>query len=112
MVKRLKQLRNEMGISQQRLAETLKISQPAINKYENHNIEPDIDILCRMAAFFQTSVDYLIGNTDIRSKIEQTAPFDLNQEESEVISGFRILTPQEKDCIKTTIQLFTKNKTE
>ena len=40
MLPNLKRLRQEYGISQQRLADALQISQPSINKYENHKIEP------------------------------------------------------------------------
>ena len=43
MLRKLKQLRQEYGISQQRLADAIGVSQPSINKYENHNIEPDIE---------------------------------------------------------------------
>lgn len=61
MVRRLKELRNAKGISQQTLAEKLGVSQQSVNKYENHDIEPDIDTLIAMADYFNVSVDYLIG---------------------------------------------------
>ena len=37
MLPKLKQLRQEYGISQQRLADAVNVSQPSINKYENQN---------------------------------------------------------------------------
>ena len=45
MVKNLKYLRTRYGISQQQLAEIAGVSQQSVNKYENHNIEPDIRTL-------------------------------------------------------------------
>ncbi|MDD6988572.1 helix-turn-helix domain-containing protein [Ruminococcus sp.] len=99
MVKNLKLLRTNKGLSQQQLAEVIGTSQQSINKYENHKVEPDIDTLIAFADFFNTSVDYLIGNTDINRKIEPVHQYYLNDEEISLIDGFRKLTKGEKDSI-------------
>lgn len=99
MVKNLKLLRTKKGLSQQQLADIIGTSQQSINKYENHNVEPDIDTLIAFADFFNTSVDYLIGNTDINRKIEPVHQYCLNDEEMSLIDGFRKLTKGEKDSI-------------
>lgn len=64
MVKNLKKLREERGLSQQKLAEKFGISQQSIYKYENGLAEPDIAMLTNFADYFFTSVDYLIGYVD------------------------------------------------
>lgn len=61
MIANLKELRMKYNISQQRLGEIIGVSQQSINKYENHNVEPDIKTLMLMADFFNTSIDYLVG---------------------------------------------------
>ena len=66
MVKNLKSLRNERGLSQQQLAEELGINQQSINGYENRSTEPDIEMLMRLADVFRTSVDYLVGYEAMR----------------------------------------------
>lgn len=63
MVKNLKALREEHGLSQQKLGELLGMTQQAIFKYERTTIEPDIDTLMRLADILHTTVDYLIGRT-------------------------------------------------
>lgn len=68
MLANLKKLRTEHCITQQTLANAIGVSQQSINKYENHNIEPDIATLIQIANFFNTSVDYVIGNTEITRK--------------------------------------------
>lgn len=108
MLPNLKLLRREHGISQQKLAEAIGVSQPSINKYENHNIEPEIDVLKRMADYFDTSIDYIVGYTDIRRKNEHIEAFCLNQTEAEMIERFRMLTKEERNCIDLTIQAFQK----
>lgn len=110
MLPNLKLLRQEYGISQQRLADAIGVSQPSINKYENHNIEPEIEILKRMADYFNTSIDYIVGHTEIRRKIEHTEAFHLNQAESDMILRFRSLQDFEKECIDLTIKAFLRKK--
>lgn len=103
MIKNLKKLRLESGISQQKLADIIGISQQSVNKYENHNIEPDIATLILLANHFNTSVDYLIGNTDINHIIENVETYDLNTDEADLVNNYRKLTPAERDSIKAVI---------
>ena len=99
MLANLKALRSKKGISQQRLAEAIGVSQQSINKYENHNVEPDIQTLMAMARYFHTSVDYLIGFTQIDHVIEQVHPFELNAEEARLLNLWRRLSTDEKQSI-------------
>ena len=64
MLDNLKLLRSASGISQKTLADSIGISQQSVNKYENHNIEPDIATLSRIADYFHVSIDYLVGRTN------------------------------------------------
>ena len=104
MVKNLKKLRMEKKVSQQQLASIIGISQQSINKYENHNIEPEISILIALSDYFQTSVDYLVGHTEIRHAIEPTSPFDLNEEEAHLLEGYRTLSKKEKESVLLIIE--------
>ena len=110
MLPNLKTLRQELGISQQRLADAIGVSQPSINKYENHNIEPEIEILKRMADYFDTSIDYIVGRTQERHKIEPMRADMLSLTEEEMLLHFRALTDEEKNCIENTIKAFLKNR--
>ena len=94
----LKALRKETGISQQRLAEALGISQQSVNQYENHKIEPDIDTLSRLADYFHTTVDYIIGRTDNRWSGDSARDARLNPDETEIIRLYRQLGQSGKDC--------------
>ena len=111
MLVRLKELRKEKAISQQRLADTIGVSQQSINKYENHDIEPDIDTLQQLALFFDASIDYIVGLTDIRERIMPRSESDLNGEENRLIDDYRQLCEQEKQSIKLTIQCFLNTGT-
>lgn len=99
MLENLKKLRKEKAISQKQLADVVSVSQQSINKYENHNIEPDISTLIKIADYFDTSVDYVIGHTDVKRRIEAVESYDLNIEEGKLIESFRKLGSRQKESI-------------
>lgn len=65
---RLKQLREERNLSKIEIAKCLNISQSTYGKYELGKRKPDIDTLERLAVFFNVSIDYLLGKTNIRNR--------------------------------------------
>ena len=108
MLTNLKKLREDASISQKAVADAIGVSQQSVNKYENHNIEPDIETLIRIADFFETSVDYLIGHTSIRRKIEEVHIFELNDRESKVMEQYRSLTSKQKACVNVVIDSYSE----
>ena len=54
-------LRKEKKLTQQKLAQKLNVSTAAVCKWETGASIPDINILCKMADYFNVSVDYLLG---------------------------------------------------
>lgn len=109
MLLNLKKLREEAAVSQRALADAIGVSQQSVNKYENHNIEPDIETLIRIADYFNTSVDYLIGHTSVRRRVEIVHSYELNSEEGKLIDGFRRLTPRQKHGISLVVASFSQN---
>lgn len=99
----LKNLRKQHNLSQQKLADILHVSQQSVYKYENGITSPDIETLVRMADYFNTSIDYLVEYTDIPHKIEPVDEHMLNADESELICGYRNLTPSQKKIVQMVI---------
>lgn len=60
----IKQLRTSRGMSQVELAKRLSVTKQTVSNWENDNIQPSIDMLERLADFFNVSTDYLLGRTD------------------------------------------------
>lgn len=58
-----KQLRIEKGLSQDKIAEELDVSQPLIAKWESHQSTPAPEMLDYIADYFDVSTDYLIGRS-------------------------------------------------
>lgn len=64
-MEKLKELRKSKGKTQKQLSEFLGISQQAYATYELATRTPPIDIIEKLADYFNVSVDYLLGrNTD------------------------------------------------
>lgn len=99
MIANLKKLRTAKGISQQQLADIILVSQQSINKYENHGVEPDIATLIRIADYFDVSLDYLTGRTDVKETAEKMKLSELSDEEVHIVKKLRCLTPKQKNCI-------------
>lgn len=106
MLKRLRLLRSQAGLSQKALAEQIGVSQQSINKYENHNIEPDIETLIALADAFGTSVDYLIGHDEDATPAETDNALVLDPAEAALLRKFRRLRPEQKTCIEMVIDNF------
>ena len=108
MIKNLKYLRESHGISQQKLADAIGISQQSVNKYENHQTQPDIVTLIQIADFFHTSVDFLIGHSEAQAESEGVPVFKLNADEIQLVNQYRQLSLKEKDSIHLVMENYCK----
>ena len=108
MIKNLRILRETHGISQQKLADAIGISQQSVNKYENHQTQPDIVTLIQMADFFHTSVDFLIGHSEAQAESEGVPVLKLNADEIRLVNQYRQLSLKEKDSIHLVMDNYCK----
>ena len=61
---KLKELREENGITQGKIAEHLNIKQNTYSQYENEKRQLPIDILIKIAKFYNVTTDYILGLED------------------------------------------------
>lgn len=61
---RLKELRNESGVSQAKLSKEIKYSQSVICDWENNKVEPNASAVVAVADYFNVCADYLLGRKD------------------------------------------------
>ena len=64
MYERIRNLREDKDMTQTDMAEILHCSQVCYSNYENGKRDIPTQVLLRLAQFHNTSVDYLLGNTD------------------------------------------------
>lgn len=66
MLEHLRGLREDKDLSQAEMAKVLKIHQTTYSDYELENLNIPIETLRQLAIFHNTSVDYLLGLTNVR----------------------------------------------
>lgn len=60
---RLQELREDKGISRKDLAASLNITVSALGMYEQGRREPNMEMLIRLADYFNVSLDFLVGRS-------------------------------------------------
>lgn len=71
---RIRNLREDKDLTQTNIANYLHITQRTYSRYENDERGIPIEILSKLADFHNTSVDYLIGRTDIMTPYPAQRP--------------------------------------
>ena len=64
MYKRIRDLREDSDLNQTKIAKMLGMSQTGYSKYETGENDVPTAVLIKLASFYNTSVDYILGLTD------------------------------------------------
>ncbi|MBR7095668.1 MAG: helix-turn-helix transcriptional regulator [Clostridia bacterium] len=64
MYSRLRSLREDRDLNQTQVAKLLSMSQTGYSKYETGENDIPTAVLITLARFYNTSIDYLLGETD------------------------------------------------
>ncbi len=70
MENRIRELREERHMTQLRLSTELGVSQETVSAYEKQKHYPSFIQLVKMSELFHTSIDYLMGRSDIRNPVK------------------------------------------
>lgn len=89
---RIKQLREEIGMTQVRLSIELEVAQETISAYEHNKHYPSIASLIKMMKIFNVGIDYIMGFSDVRNPVK-----NLDNNEEILLSYYKSLSPAYKD---------------
>lgn len=64
---RLKELREDRDLMQSEIADILKVAKNTYCNYENEKRLIPYDLIIKLAEYYNTSVDYILGITDVFS---------------------------------------------
>ena len=73
MYRRIRDMREDADLLQKDLAEYLQCTQVSYSHYELGKRDIPTDVLIRLARFYGTSTDYLLGLTEVREPYPPTA---------------------------------------
>lgn len=115
---RIKQLRKEKDLTQEEFGKIFGIVKSTVSLYENNKSTPDDEIKKKIAEYFNVSLDYLMGNSDIRNpyanKIPKMTPhekidYDDFMEQAKI--HFMGASSEDKDAIfKDLSELYFESK--
>ncbi len=111
---KLKELRKSKGVSQEEAANALGVSFRAYQNYEYEQREPNIEMLNKMADYFGTSVDKLLG----RENKEQTAldelvgQFNMDLLEKKIVENYFALPKKMRGDLMTFLEKSVKEVNE
>jgi len=103
----LRQLREEKELSQVELAKKLNITSQSLSQYELSKRMPDIEMVNRLADFFNVSVDYLLGRIDVKD----SSIFSVKEDENkfgihnEIVNEIEKLSPESQEDLEAYIKL-------
>ena len=61
---RIRALRESLNFSQVKFAETFGIGQSSVVRYEKGEASPALELLVKIADYYDVSLDYILGRTD------------------------------------------------
>lgn len=107
------ELRKAQGLSQQKLANEIGVSQSTIAQIEVNRNEATSDTLRKLATYFNVSADYLLGLEDdfgspTANVMSESAT--LSEKEKALLEAFKKLLPETQDFILRTAQSFSQKE--
>ena len=109
MESRIKSLREKRGLIQELLAAELGITQQMLSKYERDISIIKVDVLKRLAGYFNVTTDYLLGLSDVKRDL--TGQIRINEtidEYYDLIEVYKRLDKYDQEMIWTMIQVTRK----
>lgn len=106
---RIKQLREKRGLIQEILAAELGITQQMLSKYERDVTLIKVDILKKIATYFNVTTDYLLGVSDVKRDLQRQMKMNETLDEYyDLIEIYKDLDSYDKEMIWSIMQTVKK----
>lgn len=96
MTNRIKELREEIHMTQVRLSIELEVAQETVSAYEKGKSYPSVATLLKLCKIFNTSCDYILGLSDDRIPQRNT---ELSLEERRLLTKRNLLDNRGKELL-------------
>lgn len=109
MESRIKQLREKRGLIQEILASELGITQQMLSKYERDITFIKVDILKKIAVYFNVTTDYLLGLSEVKRDLQgQLKVNETLDEYYDLVEIYKNLDKYDQEMIWSIIQIIKK----
>ena len=107
----LRKLREEKNITQVKLSTDLEVSQELISRYELGSSFPQPQMLIKLSNYFNCSIDYLLGVTDVRTPVKYLSLSSDTIKNAEIINKYNSLSNTYKEFFERLLScLLDSNK--
>ncbi len=103
MKNNLKEIRNNKGLLQTKVAMDLNITQETVSSYETGRVLPSSDMLIKLADYYNTSIDYLLCRTNYDMPINRIKPNNINDTDFAILNKINNLSNIDKSKIEAYI---------
>lgn len=105
MKNRIKELRKNRHLTQEELGEIISVTQQNISKYENNVYEVPVDVLINVSQYFNVSIEYLLGLTEIKRDIAGQVVVNKTVDEYyDLVEAFKTLGDEDQELIWSIIE--------
>ncbi len=97
----LKQIRKKRGELQIKVAMELGTTQETISSYETGRVFPSSDMLIKIAEYYNTSIDYLLGRTKYDLPIDEIKPNTISEDDFLLLNKINALSTINKAKVES-----------
>lgn len=109
MESRIRLLREKRGLIQERLATELGITQQMLSKYERDVTFIKVDVLKKIAEYFNVTTDYLLGVSDVKRDLQGQMKINETLDEYyDLIEVYKELDGYDQEMIWSIMQMVKK----
>lgn len=98
-LERILKLKKDKGITDTQFQKDIGVYSTALAEWKNGKTTSYLKKLPKIAEYFNVSVDYLLGNTDIKEKPAGESADELSDYDIRVLKWFRSLPPEKREAI-------------
>lgn len=108
MESRIKILREKGGLIQELLAVEIGVTQQMLSKYEKDITIIKVDVLKRIAEYFNVTTDYLLGMSDMKRDLWQIKMNETLDEYYDLIEVYRRMDGYDREMVWSIMQAVGK----
>lgn len=105
MASRIKEVRESRHLIQEIVASEIGVTQQAFSKYERDITNIKVDVLIKLAEYFNVTTDYLLGLSDVKRDLQRQVEMNKDLDEYyELIEAFKSLDNYDKELLWNIVQ--------
>lgn len=105
MASRIKEVRESRHVIQEIGANEIGVTQQAFSKYERDITNIKVDVLIKLAEYFNVTTDYLLGLSDVKRDLQRQVEMNKDLDEYyELVEAFKSLDEYDKELLWNIVQ--------